>query len=94
MLSPTELQHLDFIASNLVAKADQQTQITITVTGLADSNTGTEKRNDYLSTARGQYISEILTQKYGISPERLVIQSEVVHASGNPAFDRAVTISF
>lgn len=94
VLGPMEMKHLDFIAKNLIAKADQQTQILITVTGLADSNTGTQKRNDYLSNARGQYIFDILTQKYGITPDRLVVQSEVVQASGNPAFDRAVTITF
>ena len=94
VLSPMELKHLDFIAKNLVAKADSETQILITVTGVADSNTGTQKRNDYLSTARGQYIFDILTQKYGITPDRLVVQSEVVQASGDPAFDRAVTITF
>lgn len=94
VLSPMEMKHLEFIAGNIVAKADEETQIVITVTGLADSNTGTEKRNDYLSLARGQYIYDILTQKYGITPDRLVVQNEVVEATGNPAFDRAVTITF
>lgn len=94
VLNPMEMKHLEFIAGNIVAKADKETQITITVTGTADSNTGTEKRNDYLSSARGQYIYDILTQLYGICPERLVVQNEIVRSSGDPAFDRAVTITF
>lgn len=93
-LSPKEMKHLDFIAENLVAKADKGTQIVITVMGMADSNTGTAERNEYLSKARGQYIFDILTKEYGITPDRLVIESEVVKASGDPAFDRAVTITF
>lgn len=93
-LDPMEMKHLEFIANDLVTKADKQTQIVITVMGLADSNTGSAKRNEYLSNARGQYIFDILTQKFGVNPDRLVLESEVVQAEGNPEFDRAVTISF
>ena len=93
-LAPMEMKHLEFIAKNLVAKADQETQITITVMGTADSNTGTNKRNEYLSNARGQYIYDILTKTYGISPDRLEVQSEIIQATDNPAYDRAVRITF
>jgi outer membrane protein OmpA-like peptidoglycan-associated protein len=94
VLSPMEMKHLEFIAKDLVTKADNGTQIVITVMGTADSNTGTNKRNEYLSNARGQYIYDILTGQYGISPDRLEVQSEVIKATDNPAYDRAVRITF
>ena len=93
VLSPREKKHLEFIAENLVAKADES-MIVITVMGKSDSNTGTVKRNQYLSEARGKYVYDILTQQFGIDPERLEVKSEVIKATGNPAFDRAVTITF
>ena len=94
VLSPKELKHLQFIAESLVAKAEEGTDIVITVMGTADSNTGTTKRNQYLSDARGRYVFDILTKEYGISPERINVRSEVVNATGNPSFDRAVTFTF
>ena len=93
-LSDKEMEHLDFLAKNLIAKADQETQVLITVMGSADSNTGTLKRNQHLSEARGKYVFDILTTKYGISPERLTIKSEVVKKDAKPALNRAVVISF
>ena len=93
-LSPLELKHLEFIAENLVARADDDSKVLITVMGKADSNTGTTKRNLYLSQARGKYIYDMLVGKYGISEDRLVLTSEVIDAEGNPAFDRAVMITF
>lgn len=93
VLSPREKKHLEFIAKNLVAKADES-MIVITVMGKSDSNTGTVKRNQYLSEARGKYVYDILTQHFGIDPARLEVRSEVVKATGDPAFDRAVTITF
>ena len=94
VLSPFELKHLEFIAGNLIAKADDETEIVITVMGTADSNTGTTKRNKYLSEKRGRYVFDILVSQYGVDPDRLVLKSDVVKAAGNPAFDRAVVIAF
>lgn len=93
-LSDKEMQHLDFLAKNLIAKADQETKILITVMGSADSNTGTLRRNQHLSEARGKYVFDLLTTKYGISPDRLTIKSEVVKKDAKPALNRAVIISF
>ena len=93
VLSNLEMKHLEFIAESIIAKADDA-DITITVMGSADSNTGTTKRNIHLSEARGKYISDILTGKYGISPDRLVLKSEVVKAVENPEFARAVVFTF
>jgi outer membrane protein OmpA-like peptidoglycan-associated protein len=93
-LGEKEMQHLDFIAKNIIAKADNQTNILITIMGSADGNTGSLRRNQHLSEARGKYVFDILTDKYGISPERLTIKSEVVKKAAKPALNRAVIISF
>ena len=93
-LSDKEMQHLDFLAKNLIAKADKETKILITVMGSADGNTGTMKRNQHLSEARGKYVFDILTKKYGISPSRLTVKSEVVKKAAQPELSRAVVISF
>ena len=94
VLSEKELNHLDFIASNLLTKVDQQTMIYITVLGTADKGTGTPKRNEYLSQARGEYVYNLLVDKYGIAPGRIVMESEIVQSSDNPALNRAVVIKF
>ena len=93
-LGEKEMQHLDFLAQNIIAKVDQDTDILITVMGSADGNTGTIRRNQYLSEARGKYIFDVLTTKYGISPERLTVKSEVVKKAAKPELSRAVVISF
>ena len=93
-LGEKELKHLDFIATNLVAKADDFTQLNITLMGSADSNTGGVTRNKALSEARSKYVCDLLTERYGISPDRLVVKSEVVKAGQKPEMRRAVIISF
>jgi outer membrane protein OmpA-like peptidoglycan-associated protein len=94
VLSPIELKHLEFIADNLIAKADDGTEVVITVMGTADSNTGTTRRNKYLSEARGRYVYDILVNEYGVNPDCLVLASDIVQSEQNPEFDRAVLISF
>lgn len=94
VLCEKELQHMDYIAANILSKVDQQTKIHITLTGSADGTTGTMKRNQYLSKARGEYVFKLLTEKYGISPDRLVVESEVVAKPADPALTRAVIIKF
>ena len=68
--------------------------ILITVMGSADGNTGSKRRNQHLSEARGKYVFDILTTQYGISPERLTIKSEIVNKAAKPELCRAVVISF
>ena len=94
VLCEKELQHLDFIATNLLTKVQKDTKIYITVLGTADSTTGSMKRNQHLSQERGAYICSLLTEKYGISPDRLVMDSEVVESPEDPALARAVVIKF
>ena len=93
-LSVDELAHLEFIAKNILAKVEKNSKVYLTVMGSADSNTGTAKRNKQLSEARGKYVADMLTSKYGIAQDRLVVKSEVVKATADPQLERAVTISF
>ena len=94
VLDDKEMQHMDFIAKNILAKVDQETKIHITVAGTADGTTGTLKRNQYLSKARGEYIMNLLAQKYGIAKDRMVLHPEVISKPSNPALSRTVTITF
>jgi outer membrane protein OmpA-like peptidoglycan-associated protein len=94
VLDDKEMQHLDFIAKNLIASADKNTKIYLTLLGTADDNTGTLRRNQHLSEARAKYIYDLLTTKYDISKERLIIKSEVVKNSPKPELSRAVSVSF
>ncbi len=93
-LTKDEMGHLDFIAKNIVEKANKESKVYITVMGSADSNTGSAKRNAKLSEARGKYIADILTTRYGIPKDRLVVKSEVVKATADPELARAVKITF
>ena len=94
VLDDKEMKHMDFIANNILTKVDQDTKIHITVAGTADSTTGTLKRNQYLSKARGEYVMNLLTQKYGISKDRIVLHPEVISKPSDPALSRTVTITF
>ena len=94
VLNDKEKEHLDFIAKNLVTSADKNTKIYLSLLGTADGNTGTARRNQHLSEARAKYVYDILTTKYNISKERLIIKSEVVKKAAKPALNRAVVISF
>ena len=94
VLNEKELAHLDFLAKNLIEKVDKNTKIYLTVMGTADGNTGGAKRNQQLSEARGKYVFDILTTKYGIAKERLIVKSEVVKKAAKPELSRAVVISF
>lgn len=94
VLNDKEMEHLDFIAKNLIASADKKTKIYLTLLGTADGNTGTLRRNQHLSEARAKYVYDMLTDKYGISKDRLVIKSEVVKDAAKPELSRAVVVSF
>ena len=94
VLGVDELAHLDYIAKNILAKAEKNGKVYLTVMGSADSNTGTQKRNAQLSEARSKYVADLLVTKYGIAKDRLVMKSEVVKADADPELDRAVVISF
>ena len=94
VLGELELQHLDFYARNIIDKVNADPSVSIVIMGSADSNTGTASRNKHLSEARGKYIVNLLSEKYGIDESRVVLRSEVVKAKTRPEMERAVIISF
>lgn len=94
VLDDLELQHLDFYARNIIEKVGEDSDVEIVILGSADSGTGTAMRNKHLSEARGRYIADLLSDKYGISRDRVRTMSEVVKAKGDPKLDRAVVVTF
>ena len=94
VLSDKEMQHLDYYVTKILDLVNDDTKLDITVMGSADSNTGTPGRNKFLSEARGSYIMNLLTGKYGIDSKRLTLKSEVVKSAEKPEMNRAVIISF
>ena len=93
-LSAKEMKHLEYVAENILENVDACRPVCLTVIGTADGNTGSHKRNVALSEARAKLVFDILTQKYGIAPERLLVKSEITGKVPQPEFSRAVFISF
>ena len=93
-LSAKEMKHLEYVAKNILENMDACRPVCLTVIGTADGNTGSHKRNVALSEARAKLVFDILTQKYGIAPERLLVKSEITGKVPQPEFSRAVFISF
>lgn len=90
-LSPQELFHLDFYLKNVIA---QDADKVFTLTGYADRQTGSKKRNQELSKLRVEYVYNLLQTKYGVSADRLVIKAagSEVDRWGNPLLNRCVVI--
>ena len=93
-LSAKEMKHLEYVAENILENMDACRPVYLTVVGTADGNTGSHRRNAALSEARAKLVFDILTQKYGIAPERLLVKSEITGKVAQPEFSRAVFISF
>lgn len=90
-LDAKELYHLDFYLQNVIA---QDTDKVFVLTGYADKQTGSKKRNQQLSEQRVQYIYDLLTNKYNVPAERLIIKA--VGSENNrfedPVLNRSVVI--
>ena len=67
-ISRRELAHLEFYASN----ADKNSNITIT--GSADTGTGSQKRNKYLAEQRALAVKNVLVNEFGFNPEKINIK--------------------
>ena len=48
----------------------------VAIVGYADKDTGTSEYNMGLSKRRAQAVYNVLTNEYGINPDRLAIQAE------------------
>ncbi len=70
-LSVKELAHFDHIVKTMVA---QGKNITFTISGHSDKNTGSVKRNHQLAKQRANYIVKLLTGKYNLNKDQFVIK--------------------
>lgn len=66
-LSAREKAHLDYFASQVIAKSDKN----FTVKGYADSATGSAATNDRISQARADAVKDYLVNNCGIAASRL-----------------------
>lgn len=67
--------------------------VVYTVSGYADSSTGTPQLNQELSRKRAQAVVDVLVNRYGIAPERLKIDaSGGVDKFGKPILNRVVLV--
>lgn len=72
-LSVKELEHFDRIVKTMIG---QGKNITFTVCGHSDKNTGSVARNNKLAKERANYIVKLLTGKYNLSKDQFVVKSE------------------
>lgn len=72
-LDQKELTNLDFYVKNAI-NADNNKIFTLV--GSADKATGSKDVNQHLSEQRMEYVYNLLVNKYGISPKRLVKKAE------------------
>ena len=72
-LSVKELEHFDRIVKTMVS---QGKNITFTVSGHSDKNTGSVRRNKQLAKQRANYIVKLLTGKYNLSEDQFVVKAE------------------
>jgi len=90
-LKPTELKHLEYYINNM--KEDEK--CVFYLTGSADKGTGTTKINQKLGKARVETLTKILTEKYGISADRIVFKEARISEDNpkTPTLDRSVKVT-
>ena len=79
-LSKKELAHVDYIVNNIMSLGKNAK---FTLSGNADSKTGSKKRNKQLSEQRANYLYKLLTEKYGMSADKFTVKAN----GGNDVFD-------
>lgn len=85
-LSNVERGKVDLFAKSL----DDDTLVQIV--GSADSKTGSETRNFALAQNRANVVKNILVNDYGISPDRISVNTKI-DITGNPELDRSATLT-
>ena len=69
-IMPTEEVNIYNMAQWMKANPDQK----VVIGGYADKDTGTSEYNMQLSKKRAEVVYKVLTEKYGINPNRLVVK--------------------
>ena len=90
-LDSKELTNLEFYVRNAM-KLDSDK--TFTLIGSADKDTGNRELNRRLSEQRMEYVYDLLKNKYGVAPERLVRKAEgdTNNRFAEPELNRAVIV--
>ena len=90
-LDSKELTNLEFYVKNAI-KADKDK--TFTLIGSADKATGSRELNQRLSEQRMEYVYNLLKNKYGVAPDRLVKRAEgdTNNRFAEPELNRAVIV--
>ena len=90
-LSEKELAHLEYYVKNIV---DQDKDKKFILTGCADKQTGTAKRNQQLSEQRVNYVYDLMVNKYGVSADRLEVRAvgSTDNRYSSPVLNRVVII--
>ena len=90
-LDSKELTNLEFYVRNAM-KLDSDK--TFTLIGSADKDTGNRELNQRLSEQRMEYVYDLLKNKYGVAPERLVRKAEgdTNNRFAEPELNRAVIV--
>lgn len=90
-LDERELFHLDFYVKTCI---EQDANKVFQLTGYADKQTGTKKRNQYLSEKRVEYVYNLLMTRYNIPAERLVVKAAgcEVDRLNSPILNRSVVL--
>ena len=79
-LSAKEKEHVKYVTKNIIARGEN---VKFTLSGNADSKTGSKKRNQQLSEQRADYVYKMLTEELGIDGSRFTVKAN----GGNDVFD-------
>jgi len=90
-ISTTEMQHIDFYVKTVMAENPDRV---FTVTGSADKETGTTKRNQVLSEERANNVVDVLVKKYGIDRDKIIVRcvGDTENRFDTPELNRVVVI--
>ena len=84
-LTDREKAHLEYFASTLDKDAK------VTVTGSADSGTGSSSLNDRLSKQRAEYVKDLLVNSFGLNADNITVDN-TVDLFDSPAKSRVVLV--
>ena len=89
-LSAKEKEHVKYVTKNIIARGEN---VKFTLSGNADSKTGSKKRNQQLSEQRADYVYKMLTEELGIDGSRFTVKANGgKDVFDSPELNRAVII--
>ena len=89
-LTAKEKEHVKYVAKNIIARGEN---VKFTLSGNADSKTGSKKRNQQLSEQRADYVYKMMTEELGIDGSRFTVKANGANdVFDSPELNRAVII--